>query len=89
MRASLANGINTAVGLAKYATGFADYTKVDEPTQAKRIAACEACPRFIAATRQCGVCLCFMDIKAPLLYDPVESQKKGEKTKTVCPQGHW
>ncbi len=89
MRQSLANGINTAIGLIKYATGFADNTKVDEATQAIRIGTCEGCPRFIALTRQCGVCLCFVDIKAPLMYDPVESQKKGEKVKTACPQGYW
>ena len=89
MRQSLTNGIHTAVGMAKYATGFADNTKVDEATEAMRVATCEGCPHFFAVTRQCSVCLCFIDIKAYLMYDPVESQKKGVKTKTACPQGFW
>ena len=55
---------------------------------------CPLCRREIAhlqglAARQEQSSLCFVDIKAPLLYDPVESQKMGEKVKTACPQGYW
>lgn len=89
MREQVRNALHTVTGLTKFALGVADKTKVDTGTQQARIAVCEGCPKFSAITRQCAVCLCFMDIKTALLYDPVESEKRGEKTKTVCPLGLW
>jgi hypothetical protein len=89
IREQLRNAAHTVTGLTKLALGTADNTKVDNLTKEARITACKNCPKFSAITRQCGICLCFMDIKAALLYDPVESEKKGTKTKTVCPLGNW
>lgn len=63
--------------------------KVPADVQAERIGICEACPRFWKASRQCGVCKCFMDVKTKLVYDPVLSVKRGTATKTYCPQGLW
>ena len=33
---------------------------------AKRLEACHRCPHFKPKTRQCGLCLCFVDAKSKL-----------------------
>ena len=65
--------------------------RVPREVKAGRLETCEACPsgKFIEPTRQCGVCGCFMQIKASLEFDPVESAKKAALTRTVCPLSHW
>lgn len=65
--------------------------KVPAKIQSERIKICEACPtnRFFKLTRNCKACLCFMDIKTSLEYDPVKSIKTGSLTRTSCPEGHW
>lgn len=63
--------------------------KVPEQVAAERLEICERCEHFIKATRQCGKCLCFMDVKTKLVYDPVESVKQLEEIKTFCPVGKW
>lgn len=42
----------------------------------RRRGKCEICPRFVAKSRQCSVCSCFVDLKNWL---------KTEK----CPEGRW
>ena len=41
-----------------------------------RITECVSCQHFKAMTRQCGLCGCFMDIKAKIL-------------EAECPAGRW
>jgi len=57
----------------------------------ERLAICKNCPdnKFMNLTRQCKVCMCFMDVKARIVYDPIKSAKEGELVKTVCPLNHW
>jgi len=65
--------------------------KVPDEVQQERISICEDCPSssFLNNTRQCGKCLCFMDVKSWLVFDPVESLKKGSQERVECPGGHW
>jgi len=53
------------------------------------MAACKKCPHYRKALNQCGVCGCFLSIKARLLYDAVAEERTGEKQKTKCPEGLW
>lgn len=76
--------------LAQLALGGYDSTTVDEPTYESRMQTCRNCPQF-GGLNQCGVCGCFMNIKARLLFDPVETDKHPDKEKqlTKCPIGNW
>jgi hypothetical protein len=78
-----------ASGLAKLAAGGYDRTQVDADTFAARMSACKKCPHYRKALNQCGVCGCFLSIKARLLYDAVAEERTGEKQKTKCPEGLW
>lgn len=42
----------------------------------KRLQICEKCPRFLAESRQCRECTCYVDLKVQL-------------TTEECPQGRW
>lgn len=65
--------------------------QVPEDTKAHRLAICESnkCEKWIKTTRQCGHCLCLMDVKASLVIDPVASLKKGTATHVKCPLDFW
>ena len=65
--------------------------QVPDSVREQRLSICQNCPtdEFRKVTRQCKKCGCFMDIKARLIYDPVESVKNAEHVKTFCPSGHW
>lgn len=78
-----------AVGLAKLAAGGYDAMQVPTAQYEQRIAKCKACPNYKPLLNQCGVCGCFLAIKARLEFDPVAQERTGEKTKTSCPKGHW
>lgn len=65
------------------ATHGIDTTKVPEAVANERLDTCQACEYF-TATRQCSLCHCFMDVKARLVFDPVESAKALEEKRTVC-----
>lgn len=43
-------------------SGKAEYVSKDE--KKRRLAICESCNEFKKLTRRCGVCGCFMDVKA-------------------------
>jgi hypothetical protein len=72
-----------------YAEEGIETTLVEKSEQKMRIAICENCDNFLSSTRQCKVCMCQMDVKTSLLYDPVESIKQANKQLTVCPKGLW
>ena len=40
----------------------------------KRLEICRACPRFIQATEQCGICYCFMPLKVKLTSSTCEDR---------------
>lgn len=65
--------------------------RVPEEVQADRIRICENCPTssFLKATRECGKCFCFMDVKTWLIFDPIKSVKNGKQERVECPAGHW
>lgn len=66
-----------------------DVSRVDEKEKELRLSICENCPQFMSATRQCGICKCFVDAKAALIYDPVLSLSKAEKVIATCPKKLW
>ena len=77
--------MNIKKALAKF---FLSVEDLNNPArEAKRIKACKACPKLRADTFQCGVCGCFMDIKATLKrnIDP----DIGKVVTTHCPLGKW
>jgi bacterioferritin-associated ferredoxin len=78
-----------AVGLARLAFGGYDSTQVSDAVYQQRITTCKGCPHYKATLSQCGVCGCFLAIKARLEYDPVAQERTGQKTKTECPNGLW
>ena len=49
---------------------------VSWPEQERRRRICEACPLFLAHSRQCSACTCLVDVKTLL---------KSEE----CPKGKW
>ena len=49
---------------------LADSPKVMEAEFKRRISICESCCEFKTEDRKCGVCGCFMDVKASLLQYP-------------------
>ena len=51
-------------------------TPISEAQIDRRIATCEACPRFDPRLRQCGACLCFVDLKATIATER-------------CPEKYW
>lgn len=70
----LKNGLNSLFSVAKnMATGTAQL--VSEDIKNERKAICNDCPKLMI-TRQCGECLCFVDLKTTL---------KQEK----CPLDRW
>ena len=60
----------------------------DPALMLSRMNTCKKCPNFNAETVQCGVCGCFMDVKATLLRNrnPYEG---GRVEVTHCPEGRW
>jgi hypothetical protein len=58
--------------------------RVPEAVKQERLQICEKCELFKSDTRQCSVCSCFMDVKASLVYDPVESSKAGNAVLVRC-----
>lgn len=68
-----------------------DLTKVSELEKEIRISICEsnAGECFNAKLRTCKKCNCFMDFKAGLLVDPVESAKQAKEVKVECPRGFF
>lgn len=52
-----------------------------------RIGKCEGCPHFKQDTRQCGICLCFMDEKVKATTH--NNLAKGRQEITHCPIGSW
>ncbi|HQU61468.1 MAG TPA: hypothetical protein PLU64_19805, partial [Saprospiraceae bacterium] len=53
-----------------------------------RMNACRACPNFDKESQQCGVCLCYMDVKTTLLRNR-NPYKGGRIEVTHCPEGRW
>lgn len=49
---------------------------VEDDVMASRLSVCEACPLYIAETKRCSKCGCYME-------------KKTMFKKTVCPVGKW
>lgn len=54
----------------------------------QRISTCEGCDKFNAEERTCGVCGCFMDIKAGLTTNR-NPEKNLRIEFTHCPLGRW
>lgn len=78
-----------SIGLAKLAIGKYDATQVSDAIYEARVSKCKDCPHHNSTLNQCGVCGCFLAIKARLMYDPVVQERTGEKTETTCPEGKW
>lgn len=49
---------------------------VGEKLTAQRVDLCHRCPHFLPKTRQCGLCSCFVDVKAKLATEE-------------CPDHRW
>ena len=64
---------------------------VSKEIREERMMICKNCPKYLDATAQCGACLCFLNVKTWLYYDPIEQIKKGssEPIKAACPLKHW
>ena len=60
-----------------------DSTKVPKEVKQERLEICRKCEHF-TKSRQCGLCLCFMDVKASLVFDPVQSAKQLKDVRTIC-----
>lgn len=74
MEEKIKSGFKSLFNVAKnIATGTEQI--VDEATKFERKSICNECPRLLV-TRQCGECLCFVDLKTTL---------KQEK----CPLDKW
>lgn len=88
--AKVRDKVQVLKALAQLALGGYDSTQVDEQVYNERMSTCRSCPKF-GGLNQCGVCGCFMNIKARLMYDPVETDKHpdNEKQLTKCPLGNW
>lgn len=52
-----------------------------------RIKKCEACEHFKKDTRRCGICWCYMDVKAPAMTH--FNAKRNRVEITHCPIGNW
>ena len=70
----LKSGIKSLFTIAKNAATGVDQI-VPEGVKFQRKAICEACPRLMA-TRQCGECFCFIDLKTSVKQES-------------CPLGKW
>ncbi len=50
---------------------------VSDKTLAKRIVACQVgCDRYLPETQQCGVCTCYIKLKAPLATESCPHPEK-------------
>lgn len=98
--ASIRNAVKRAGEiLSYYASEGIDLETVPKEESKNRMDICKACEiqqpdgtilqGLIRPTLNCRECGCFMVIKTKLLFDPIESGAKGEKTKTHCPLGKW
>lgn len=66
------------------------FQKIDTLTQLVRIGICENCPHFDEKdNRRCKKCLCPMDYKTSLLYEPINPDFMTKKVKITCPIGKW
>lgn len=85
------DSLQAGKALTQLAMGGYDSTKVENTVFEARMKICRACPKFSPMFTQCGVCKCFLNIKARLVYDPVETDKHPTKQKqeTKCPLGNW
>lgn len=71
------------------ATNGVKTDKVPEEVKEQRLEVCRACERFVKPTVQCGVCWCFLNVKAALVFDPVESVKQARNVRVKCPLNKW
>ncbi len=67
---------------------LADQEHGQQALTTARLKTCEGCPNYKQETKQCGVCGCFMDIKAPLATNR-NPMKLGRIEVTHCPKGLW
>ena len=98
--ASIRSAVKRAAEIVSYyANEGIDLETVPKEQSKNRMEICRACtiPQpdgteikgLIYPTLNCRSCGCFMLIKTRLLFDPIESGAKGEKTLTHCPLGKW
>jgi recombinational DNA repair protein RecR len=79
---------NTWEGLKSLKKAGAEVVFVAKKEFEHRISMCEGCEKF-THTRQCSICKCFMDVKARLRTDPVESVKQLKRVESKCPILKW
>jgi hypothetical protein len=72
---SIPNAAKAAIRLVKAALSGQD-VKVSDDTYAERLSQCVTCPDYLPESAQCGICTCFVQVKARL-------------TTETCPKGHW
>lgn len=53
-----------------------------------RVSACNSCEELLTAGRQCGVCKCFVDVKAKFQTNR-DPELGGKTVITHCPLGKW
>lgn len=89
--------LQAATALTKLALGIHDKTQVSATEQAMRWSKCTPCTKnkkgfdllVMKEVDKCALCGCSLHRKIPLEFDPVESEKRGEKVRTHCPDGQW
>jgi len=74
----LKGAAKTVLGVQEH--GIAELT-------AARLNTCQGCEHFNPKFQQCGVCGCFMDVKATLLTN--RNPAAGRVEITHCPLGQW
>lgn len=71
----------------KLADGY-EIERVSDEEQQRRIAVCEGC-EFFLKNRTCELCLCPMDYKTQLLYNPFNAALGIAQKRVECPKKKW
>lgn len=78
------------LGLLKHYLRQANDDKVSTDVVIKRYSVCDNCPyKKTFPYEFCGVCLCPLAQKLPLMYDPKQTEIQGQLVENVCPKGNW
>lgn len=78
-------GLSFVGAIADYA--FAGFPAMPEGESERRLSICRACPEFKPETSQCGVCTCYMNIKAHMATAACPLNKWGVATPVENKEG--